>query len=295
VRGSAKQYFFHGDVFIAHDRIVASSDTDPRNGTEAGIHAFDRDSGRELWKHAAGRGVLGAIMGAGPRVFAYGSNGELIALNIATGKPAWTQALKESARESPAVAGARVFAGSSDGLVYALTDDTGRVEWQARLGSSVSTSIRTINSDVYAGTADHTLYRLDADKGTVRSSMKIDSSLVPTAAPLVNEDAVIVLLADQQANYRSMVSLDPSLARTKWRRDAGDRWTTSRVFATERAVWVGTPSGEITAYCLADGSPGWSHKLTSAPIRSIGGSDQALYVGTPAGTLYAIRPPQVCR
>jgi hypothetical protein len=125
--------------------------------------------------------------------------------------------------------------------------------------------------------------------------LKIDSSLVPTAAPLVNEHAVIVLLTDQQANYRSMVSLDPSLARTTWRQDAPDRWTTSRVFATERAVWVGTPSGEITAYCLADGSRGWSHKLANAPIRSIGGSDQALYVGTPAGTLYAIRPPPVCR
>jgi outer membrane protein assembly factor BamB len=188
-----------------------------------------------------------------------------IALNIATGKPAWTRALKASAWESPAAAGARVFAGSSDGSVYALGDDTGRVDWQARLGSPVSTSIRIIKSDVYAGTADGNFYRLAANKGVIRSSLKIDSSLVPTAAPLVNEHAVIVLLTDQQANYRSMVSLDPSLARTTWRQDAPDRWTTSRVFATARAVWVGTPSGEITAYCLADGSRGWSHKLANAP------------------------------
>jgi hypothetical protein len=48
------------------------------------------------------------------------------------------------------------------------------------------------------------------------------------------------------------------------------------------------------AYCLADGAPAWSQKLASVAIRSIGGSDEMLFVGTPAGTLYAIRPPRSC-
>jgi outer membrane protein assembly factor BamB len=72
-------------------------------------------------------------------------------------------------------------------------------------------------------------------------------------------------------------------------------WSTTRIFATDRAVFVGTPSGEVSAYCLADGSAAWSQNVTSARIRSIGGSDEILYVGTPQGALYAIRPPQSCR
>jgi len=72
-------------------------------------------------------------------------------------------------------------------------------------------------------------------------------------------------------------------------------WSTSRVFATDRTVLVGTPSGEVTAYCAADGSLSWSHKLGNAPIRSIGGSEDTLYVDTPAGTLYALRPSVTCR
>jgi outer membrane protein assembly factor BamB len=84
------------------------------------------------------------------------------------------------------------------------------------------------------------------------------------------------------------------LARVTWRQTAPDRWTTSRVFATQRTVLVGSPSGEVTAYCAADGSLGWSHKLPKAPIRSIGGTDERLLVGTPSGALYAIRPPRAC-
>ena len=38
-----------------------------------------------------------------------------------------------------------------------------------------------------------------------------------------------MLLADKEANYREVVSLDPALARVRWRQTAPDRWTTSRV------------------------------------------------------------------
>ena len=105
---------------------------------------------------------------------------------------------------------------------------------------------------------------------------------------------MIVLLADESADYRAMVALDPALAGMKWRREAPTRWTTSRVFGTANATIVGGPSGEVTAYCLADGSPAWSHKVPIAPIRSIGGTAEMLYVGTPQGALYAGRPPKAC-
>jgi hypothetical protein len=44
----------------------------------------------------------------------------------------------------------------------------------------------------------------------------------------------------------------------------------------------------------ADGSLAWTYKLPKAPIRSIGGTDERLLVGTPSGALYAIRPPPAC-
>jgi outer membrane protein assembly factor BamB len=110
----------------------------------------------------------------------------------------------------------------------------------------------------------------------------------------VTPDAVFLLLADEKADFRVLVAMDRTLSRVQWRKAAPDRWTTSRVFTTQRTVLVGTPSGEVTAYCAADGSPAWSYKLAPAPIRSIGGTEEMLFVGTPQGSLYAIRPPKAC-
>jgi outer membrane protein assembly factor BamB len=145
VRGDATaKYFFHGDVIVTPDRIIASADVDTTTGMEAGIHAFDRSSGRQLWKYATGRGVLGAIVGLDSRVFAYAANGDLIALDLALGARAWTYPLDASAWESPGVAGQRVFAGSNDGSLYAFDSVTGRVHWQRKLESPIATSIRFV-------------------------------------------------------------------------------------------------------------------------------------------------------
>lgn len=295
VRGKAKQYFFHGDVFIAPDRIVASTDVDASTGEVAGVHAFDRDSGRELWKHTAGRGVLGAVTGAGSRVFVYAANGDLVALNLDSGKPEWSHALKAPVWDSPAVAGSRVVGSSADASVSAFDAATGRVEWQSKLAAPVNSSLRATASEVYGGTADGSMYRLSAENGKVLASLKLDDVLRPVSVPLVTASAVLVLLADQEANYRALVSIDPSLSRIHWRQTAPDRWSTSRVFVAERTIFLGSPSGDVTAYCLADGSPAWSHRLANAPIRSIGGSGEILYAGTPQGTLFAFRPPKVCK
>lgn len=296
VRGDATaKYFFHGDVFVTPDRIIASADVDTATGMEAGIHAFDRSSGRQLWKYPTGRGVLGAIVVLDSRVFAYVANGDLIALDLASGTRAWSYPLKASPWESPGVAGQYVFAGSSDGSLYAFDGDTGRVQWQRKLESPIATSIRVGVSAVYAGTANGMMHQLAPNTGDVLASVNVDPVLQPTSAPLITQDAVLVLLTDKSAEHRAMVSLDPSLRRVNWRRAAPDRWTTTRIFALGKTLFLGTPSGEVTAYCSADGSPAWSHKVSAAAIRSIGGSDETLYVGTPQGTLYAVRPPPSCK
>jgi outer membrane protein assembly factor BamB len=294
VRGNAPKYFFHGDVFIGADRIVASADVDPASGAEAGLHAFERSSGRELWKYPAGRGVPGAVIGTEKRVFVYTSSGELVALSLQSGKREWSYDLKADAWESPAVIRERVFAGSGDGSILALDSDTGRIAWQQKLGAPISTSVRATASAVYAGTSDGTMHRLAAGSGTLLSSLKLDETLKPGTAPLVRSDAVLVLLSDRGADYRALVSIDPALKQINWRRQAPDRWTTTRVFATEKTILMGTPAGEVTAYCVADGTPAWTHKLGSVPIRSIGGTDEILFIGTPQGTLYAVRPPRSC-
>ena len=291
---STGRYNFHGDVFVASDRVVATADVPPGPGAEAGVHAFEIESGRQLWMVPMERGTPGAAIGSATRVFVYDANGELVALDLASGKREWNVPTKASAWESPATDGPRVFAGGADGVVYGLNSDTGKVEWRRSVSAPVSTSIRAGDAGLYAGTSDGVIHRLAAASGEIRASLKLDAALQPAGAPVVSRDAVFVLLTDREVNYRALVSIDPEASRVNWRRAAPDRWTTTRVFATQHTIVLGTPAGEVTAYCRRDGSPAWSHKVTNAPIRSIGGSEQVLYVGTPQGALYAITAPSSC-
>jgi outer membrane protein assembly factor BamB len=288
------RYNFHGDVFVASDRVVATADVPPAPNAEAGVHAFDIESGRQLWMVPMGRGTPGAVIGSATRVFVYDANGDLVALDLASGRREWSVPTKASAWESPATAGSQVFAGGADGVVYGLNSETGKVEWRRSVAAPVSTSIRAGEAGVYAGTSDGVIHRLAAASGEILASLKLDAALQPAGAPLLSRDAVLVLLIDREVNYRALVSIDPEARRVNWRVAAPDRWTTTRVFATQHTIVLGTPKGEVMAYCRRDGSPAWSHKLTNAPIRSIGGSEQVLYVGTPQGALYAIAARASC-
>jgi outer membrane protein assembly factor BamB len=102
-----------------------------------------------------------------------------------------------------------------------------------------------------------------------------------------------VLLTDKGEDVRAVVALDRSLNGLRWRVTAPDRWTTTRVFATPSTVVMGTPTGEVTAYCAADGTRAWSHTIKGT-VRSIAGADDVLYVGTVEGILYAIPLPAAC-
>ena len=89
------------------------------------------------------------------------------------------------------------------------------------------------------------------------------------------------------------MSVDPNLDKVHWRQTATTRWDTSRVFVWGDLAVVGAPSGEVVAYCAADGSRVWSQSVAGS-IRAIGGSEDTLYVGVRQGSLYALRPPKAC-
>ena len=289
VSPDSAQYFFHGDPLVAGDVIVAGAD----RAAGASIHAFDRLTGQELWKHAAGRGVSGPIAGGGGRAYAARSEGQLLSLDVRSGDLAWALDLKVPGYEGPAAATDRVFVGTVDGWLHALNGKTGREEWRLHLGAPVSTTVTASSGDLYVGTADSAIHRIDGARGTVFASRKLDPILKPTSVPVRTADSVLVLLADQSADYRAVVSLDPALDNVRWRVAADKNWTTSRIFVWGDVLVLGTPSGNVDAYCARTGVPAWSRSIKGR-VRSVGGAEDILLVGTPGGDLYAMRAPRSC-
>lgn len=288
VAPDANKYFFHGDPLITPDVVVIGAD--PATG---GVHAFDRSTGRERWKYAAGHGVSGAISGLGRRAYAIRADGQLLSLDVDSGTVMWSFPIDVWGWLGPAVAAGRVFAGARDGSLYALNAETGRVEWRANLGAPISTSVSATATGLYVGTGDGVVFRIDAQYGTVLASRKIDEKLRPRSELVPTGDSLLVLLADEGEDYRALVSIDLTLTGVRWRQAASGPWSTSRVFVWSQSAVVASPSGEIVAYCAADGTKAWS-RAVSGTVRAIGGADDMLYVSTSEGSLYAIRPAISC-
>ncbi len=290
VSPDSTQYFFHGDPFIAGDVIVAAAD----RPAGASIHALDRSTGKELWRHAAGRGVNGPLGGAGPYVYAGTLDGQLLGLAIASGAVPWSIPLKVPGFGGPATAGARVLAGTVQGTLHNLNAATGQEEWRRDLGSPITTSPSSSAADVYVGTADGMLHRVGIDRGQVLASQKLDPVLTPTSVPVRLTDSLLILLNDRAANYRAVVSVDAPLTHINWRLAADDRWSTSRIFAWGDVIVLGTPSGDAVAYCKDTAAKSWT-RTVKGPVRAIGGSGDTLLVGTSKGGLSAFKAPRSCR
>ena len=282
------RYFFHGDPYVVGDIIVIGAD----RATGANIHAFDRSTGKELWRHAAGRGVNGPITGTGTHAYAITVEGRLLGMAVDSGTVSWDVPFKGPGFEGPAVAN-RVLAGTVDGVVYGLNVLTGREEWRRDLGSPITTTPHASPVDAYVGTADGSMHRLDARSGIVLASRKLDPNLKPSSAPVPTADSVLVLLTDREANYRMLISVDPALERERWRVTAEKVWSTSRVFVWGDVIVLGTSSGDILAYCKNTGAKSWSRSV-NGPIRAVGGAADTLLVGTRTGGLYALSAPRAC-
>jgi outer membrane protein assembly factor BamB len=289
VAPDSRNYFFHGDPLITPDIVVIGAD--PATG---GVHAFERSTGRQRWKYAAGHGVAGALAGLGRRAYAITLDGQLLSFDIESGAVAWSFPVEVWGWLGPGAAPGRVFVGARDGSLYALDSETGRVEWQTRLPAPVSTTVRATPAGLFVGTTDGAVSLVDIQHGRVLASRKIDDKLRPRGEMVPAGDSLLVLLADEQMNDRALVSVDTALTSVRWRQAALRHWSTSRVFVWGPAAVVGSPSGEVVAYCVADGTKAWS-RTVSGTVRAIGGADDMLYVGTTDGTLYAIRPAVSCR
>lgn len=265
----AGRYFFHGDPYVTTDTIVVGADAE----SGGGVHAFDRATGRERWKFAVEGGVTGPMAGVRRRAFAYApGQGEILCFDIDSGRLRWRVAARVPGFEGPGALGNRVFAGTDDGLLRAMNAETGREEWSAELGAAVTTSVSAFEDSVDAGIAGETIVRVDPGSGAVLGSRKVDEKLRPRGVLARASDTLLVLLTDETAEDLSLVSLDRRLEAIRWRRVAAKNWSTSRAFVWKNTVILGTSSGEVTGYCVADGTKAWSHTVRGS-VRSIGGSD----------------------
>ena len=114
-------------------------------GTDARVHAFDAQSGRELWVAFAGdasdddrgKGAKrntkalfgGGVSVEGDRLFATNGLGDVVAMNTADGAIVWRKRPGGPLRGAPTLSNGNAYVVSQDNQVFALRQSDGNVEW----------------------------------------------------------------------------------------------------------------------------------------------------------------------
>ncbi|MEN3330904.1 MAG: hypothetical protein V7641_269 [Blastocatellia bacterium] len=274
---------FHGDPLVTEDMVIVGTDI---NGVPAGagyVYAFDRGSGQQRWKAAAGRGIASDLIRAGASLYGVTLSDAIVSLDLQTGRQNWsfTSRLGREDRipTAPVSAAGYVFYGDRDGGLYALQAETGQVIWKRQFTTPVSTSLVAAGTSLYLGAASH-IYRINQKTGEIEADFLADGWSF--GRPLVVDQALLIFIGD------TLTSLDLSLKQIRWRQKSASQWTSPRPLRRGSLVLAGNESGEVLTYRISDGAAQGTRKLQGI-IRSLGNGDHILYVGTKQGTVYALR------
>lgn len=297
IKKDGDQTSFHGNPLITNDLIIIG--TDGRSGPEGvgHVYAFEKATGKVRWKYKLtsgvpnGRGVPTHIVGLDSSVYGVAFGDELLCLDLKTGRLSWSFQSEFSRKEfqwsnAPAVAGGRVFFGGVDGTVYALDAQTGKTIWKRPLGSRISTHAILADNSLYVGATDNRVYRINPNTGSVVASFSATATPVGTISHTGKSLIVFLNPKGGAGGAATLVCLDKQLTKVQWSQSVAEGWSLTRAFLWRGNVLAGSETGDVIAYSLTDGVRQWSHRFKGV-IRSIGGSDDALYIGTLSGMVYA--------
>jgi outer membrane protein assembly factor BamB len=272
---------FHGNPLIAEDLVIVGTDI---NGEPSGvgyIYAFEAQSGKVRWKVPAQRGIASDLIRVGSSVYGVTLGDEIIAVDLNSGARRWSFSSESDRSDriplAPVASKNRIYFGDRDGGIYALHARTGEIIWKRQLTTPVSTSLVAVGESVYLGAANY-IYRINQETGSIEGRFMADGWSF--GKPVVTSDSIILFIND------TLTSLDLSLKDVRWRQRTTSTWTSPRLHLWGKAVLAGVESGTVLAFRTTDGARQWSCTLEGI-IRSIGRSEEVLYIGTKRGTIYA--------
>ena len=183
--------------------------------------------------------------------------------------------------------GRTIIAGRWDALDAA----TGERLWRRELGSELNTSALVFGGELVVGSQDGRLHRLSPETGEVLGS--VATAGMPYGDLTEAGGCLLALFAAGELDESmepsgpySLACLEPGLERVRWRHDSDRRISTFRPLVRQGQVVFGGRD-TLLALDLADGTVLWQRPIEGVP-RGLGASEEALYVGTLGGTVFAL-------
>ncbi len=279
------QNSFHGDPLLTDDLVLVATDRGLKADAIGHVYAFEKATGRIRWKHKSQTGIASNVVQARSNVYVVTLYAELLCLDVNTGRLQWTYRAEEDEGKaaritSPAISGDRVFFRGRNGAVFAVDVQSGKMIWKLRLGDGFSTTPVVWQDALYVGSTDRHMYRLDQRDGAVFDSILLPAP--PCREPACTEDVVLVYIES-----KNLACLDSALKEVRWTHKTSDGWGTNRPIVRGPMVYAADDGGRIAGISIEDGVRRDYWQFEGA-IRTIGGAEGVLYVGTRSGALYAM-------
>jgi len=256
----------------------------------AGLYAFDAETGQEQW-HFGGEGVVENLIIPAPAyaegtVYFGDSDGKVYAVDVETHaiKAGWPFQAEEAIWASPLIAGERLYVASMDHYLYCLDAESGEMVWKTKLEGAMAAT-PTLDEErnrLYVGTFDGRVYAIDTETGEAFEGSDFRAENWIWSQVLLSDGVVYATSLDGR-----LYALDPDTGETvsPYPYDSGqasngtDLLRAAPVEAGEYIV-VATESGRIIAVSNAQQRWVWPSGVPQAQIYT-----------TPVvseGTIYAV-------
>ena len=97
-----------------------------RSGT---VSAFDKDTGKPVWKVSERKSAVQALLVSGERLIATFDDGAILGLSLETGQKMWSVYTNNALFGTPLLRDGRLYAVSSSGRFYSIAAQTGEELW----------------------------------------------------------------------------------------------------------------------------------------------------------------------
>jgi eukaryotic-like serine/threonine-protein kinase len=313
---------FHADGSIRH-AIAISGDVALAPSDDGVLHALGVEDGAERWSFTA-TAPMRAPFTAGDKVYVADGAGVIHAVMLSSGDAVWTSATPLNGPSELTVVGSKLYVGTSDGNVVGIDITTGAETWRQSLspGSRAIHAPAATESTVVVATDDRYLAALDAATGEIR--WRIETGDFDTGTPVIHGDVAYVGSGSENVANGQLVAYDLATGAERWRINAihgspvvvGNVGYTGSVaglataidLATGTELWRTTFDSNLRApavagdivYLAYDGDRAvvaldratggrlWEYRLDGPNECCIAVARGRVFVGTSAGTVYAI-------
>ena len=289
IRKDGKQRSFHGNPLITDDLILIGTDLSCAPDGVGHVYAFERNTGKVRWKYQT-TSVPTDILRVGSNVYFGSFQDRWAAVSLSSGNLVWSFSTGAANQDctmvkSPVADRTHIYLTGLDGFVYSLDTATGRVIWKRKLTAPPSTALALKGNALFVGTSDNHIYGLKSETGATVADVAVEAT--PVGRLTFTDDSLLLFLENRSERSGYIVSVDPNLTTQQWKQKSSPDWASERPHLWKGLVLAGTCRGELAAFRASDGAPQWKLDLKGC-IRSIGNSDDLLFVGVQEGTVYAL-------